>query len=260
MKDLNRTISTLPREVLKENIYIITQPEKQDEALVIHSFSKPERYLNLLIHKKIQIVTDKLAELSLLKKIKTLMYDFIQDAILNSNASDVFWYRIAGSLIFGFFLFLFATFIIPDPIPYIDELAISCLGGFLFYFMSVKLKLFYFVSSKKMEEYIRYIDNIQVIDSKSLNELNIIFNDFYKKLVLKDFYKTNVEDDLKKEIKRFSTDELIEIREVISILSNNYSFKHIKEHSKKFYKKAKSSLLSQERFNFYYLLYKILFK
>lgn len=255
------TILSLDTGKTIRNIYIISQPELDDKKVIIHPFLSGEKFLQYLKDKKINIISDKRVELNELKKIKAAMYEIIRKSLIESNDGDVFWYRILGAIIFGLFLFFFAVFVIPDPIPIADEVAIAGLGGVLFYFISRRLNLFNFASPVKIDKYSEYINAIQIFESKPLEVLNEIFMKLIKDIIVEDeqVYTKNDEliNTIKNEFEVFTGEELLLIKSLVEIISKNFNFTKIKPDSTRYAKKLAASYFSKERFYFYYLCFKL---
>ena len=67
---IRNNISTLKDENSEKMIYVVSQPEKGNELLVIHPFNRPDEYLELIKNNKISVVTDRKPEIKLLKNIR----------------------------------------------------------------------------------------------------------------------------------------------------------------------------------------------
>ncbi|OHD23296.1 MAG: hypothetical protein A2086_00505 [Spirochaetes bacterium GWD1_27_9] len=242
------------------DFYIIMEQEKNNNFLFLYPKNEPEKTLELLQKTKIRIISDKEFDIASLKKIKNIMYEFIEDLVSKSNTSNILWYRIAGSTIFGIFFFYIFNRFIRNPIPLIDDVAFSILAGFAFYFLTVKLNLFSFVSQKTMTKYSPIIDSIQVFPSKSLEKLNKIFDKFLKENYINKFnFETGI-SFFKEELKELQINEITDIKNFICDVSKNFGFKNYSFYSAKYIKTQKLSLISEERFNFYFLLYNVLLK
>lgn len=253
------TVSTFEKELLDKNIFIITQDESENKNIILNEFGRSESFIKYLVKKKINVITDEEVELPFLKKIKSLIYDLVSTSMGNSGDSDIFWYRLSGAFVFSVFLFLFFTYIIPDPIPYVDELAISSLGGVLFYLLIVKLNLFAFISSKTIEKYTEYIDSIKVIYNKDLKKLNEIFKKFQNKIRNNEYNVDKDLEHLKKEIDDLNSDAIIIIKDLFNIMNKTYSLNKLDPNKKRFIKEMKKSPFSEKRFYFYFLLNKLIF-
>jgi|GEM_PF-5601986 len=260
------SVTTIKNEAKKQTIYIISQKENDDDMLVINPFKKQDNFFEELKHKNIQIMVDVQPDLNILKKIKAKMYNFLESAILESNYSDVFWYKILASFIIGILMFFFAEIVIPDPIPLIDEIAIASVVSVLFYFLISKINLFSFISPKKIDKYSIFIDSIQVIENKSLKLLNDCYINVYKNYLVNTIsifenidLRNNIKKEILTEIKKIEINDLSLIKEIIMVLNKKYNFKKIK--NKNIFLKAQNKLLlSYERFFFYYTVYELLFK
>jgi hypothetical protein len=258
----NKAILSVKNFSSSKTIYIINQKEDKNDLLMIHPFYKNNNLIQYLIDKKIKIHTDHTLDVDYLKKIKLSIISLLTRSLENRNDSDTFWYRMIGAFGFSVFLFFFTSFVIRDPIVLIDEILISLGGGIFVFLLSVTLKLFNFVSSNKIDLYSNYINSIQIYESKALKMLNDFFQNNSLQFSLSSLEQNNQFDQirqiLKEKLNSFKLDDLMEVKDFIQIIQDNFHFKHLKFNQKKFLKELKSSYLSELRFNFYYLISSIL--
>lgn len=250
----NNNVSKIASKKNQSNFYIITQAEQDNEIIFIHSFTSNEHYLKMLDNKKINIISDCEVEMDLFKKIKTQILEFSYKTISQANSSETWLFRALASLFFGIFVF-FVVLLIPDPVPFIDEISIGSLGGALFYYFSTRLSFFNFTLKKTRNKYLEKINYIKIIKSNPLNELNDFFLEIYDSLsqiIENDFV---LKDRINTYLKTMDFSKRNQIKKFITIVAKNFSFKKILPNTKKFKKEVKKSLLSDRRFNFYYLLF-----
>lgn len=249
--------NTVDKFSISENsftFYIISQIENDNQIVLINS-QFPAHNTEM---SNIKIITDRETDIDILKRIRSLITEYIKQNIL-TDLKDIFWLKLIISFIAAFIIFMFTAIIIPDPIPLLDELAISVFGGYFFHITFSKSILLKLLPVKTIDKHLSFLNQVEVITNSTLIQFNEVFEKFYERNITS---RPSLEDDiiyLKKIINIFSLKQIIEIKNFLKILAKQYNFKKIKLKHKKLNKKGDKTIFSPVRFKFYYLMYTILF-
>lgn len=241
---------------IKENktvFYMISQIEENDEILMINSLKNADE----LNKERIKILIDQESSPDLLVRLKSLTINYMKNNILESSP-DFTWWKSLLSLLAGIFLFFFTAVLIRDPIPLIDEIVLSCIGGWVFYMTLAGKIIINLMPEKSIDKYLSFVNRIQVETSPVFIKINEIFESFFDKNLTGEVTLDEDKIFLRNVLDTFSLKEKLELRDFLNILDNKFKFSRIKFNPLQIERKARKSILSEIRFKFYYLLFIIL--
>lgn len=241
-------------------LYMITQIERRDEIIILDEALSAEELSN----RRLKIVTDRETGVELIKRVETLMRDYLKGRVKYVSPALSFA-RLTLSLFAGLGAFLFTSFVILDPLLLLDEIIISLLTGggcYAFFAEPLALKFFPKIGGGKKAElfYNELLNRIQIEPSESLTTLNRLYESFFEvNLEGSMDYNSNMEF-IKKAISSFSVKELAEVNFLLKALDRRYKFRKLRYNSRKYNRLRDNSPLSPSRFTFYYLLHHYLYK
>ena len=158
----------------EQNITIFHLQRKDGSSLFLHPFSDPEILLKLNDKAKIIGKYGKEPRVESLTMFRNDLYRNIEASVKTWINDIRFIPRFLISAIVFLVIYLFTSFVIRDPVPMIDELALSLAGSIALYFTIAKRDQNSEKSSKKRLELRILIDKIVFEEDPFVKEIEEI--------------------------------------------------------------------------------------
>jgi hypothetical protein len=252
-------VQTLESGSSKNRLYFLKQSIETDSYMIISTYPSSEDYLDSLKKRTVAILTDQEVDIDLFKVIREYVTSFTKSAREDARESDYTLVRIFISFLFGLFMFFFAAYVIRDPIPVLDEIAIAFAGGIIFYFVIKRMNLFAISFSKSEEEFMKLLDSIQVMQSQPMGRLTVLYEKYLRTFIGMEIDPDRGSELLKEELRGMDLGDLARYRQLTAGLSRKYRYRKIRPGSSAFLAMMQKSALHQATFIFYYQLYEALF-
>ena len=160
----------------KEPVYIFHVFRKDGTALILHPFTSPERLLAHLDHGAVQGRYGKEPRVESLTLFRNELYRMIETAVKNWVSDLRFIPKFLMST--GVFLiaYFFFSYVIRDPVPVIDEIAIALGAAIVTYVLVGRKDMSSERATKKRLELRTIVDRIQFRESDFVKRVEEILN------------------------------------------------------------------------------------
>lgn len=208
----------------RETIYIFHLFRKDGKSLILHPFSTSERLLSCLEHNKLEGRYGKEPRVESLTLFRNELYRMIENAVRNWVSDLRFIPKFLISTGVFLVMYFLLSYVIRDPIPVIDEIALSLAGGIITYFLIGRKDMSSDRAMKKRVGLRTGVDQIQFRES-----------DFIKKVEATLFKNESerIEEVIRFIIKpqqqELSAPERDEATQFLRVLESRFNFKKLKK-------------------------------
>ena len=158
----------------KETVYIYHIVRKDGKSQILHPFASPEKLLHSIEHNEIEGRYGKDPKVEMLTIFRNELYRMIENGVRNWLSDKRFIPKFLIST--GIFLlaFFFFSFVIRDPFPMIDEIAISLAAAVITYFLLGRKDIGSNVATKKRMTLRAAVDKIRFFESDFVKKVESV--------------------------------------------------------------------------------------
>ncbi|MFP4363350.1 MAG: hypothetical protein ACLFR1_05725 [Spirochaetia bacterium] len=157
----------------KQQTYLFHLFRKDGTPLFVHPFSSDEQVMNILENYEVIGLYGYEPKVESLTMFRNQLYRMVEQSVKNWVTEIKFIPRFLLSSLVFLVVYFFLSYIIRDPIPLLDEIAISLGGSLLTYFLLGKRDAKSDLSMKKRVKLRAAVDKIVFIESEFVKKMEM---------------------------------------------------------------------------------------